>query len=39
VQKHGEERSGQRPAYPITSVDNALRLLMLFRGQPRVRLS
>ncbi len=30
---------GQRPAYPIASVDNALRLLMLFRGQPRVRLS
>lgn len=30
---------GQQPAYPIASVDNALRLLMLFRGQPRVRLS
>jgi len=29
----------QRPAYPIASVDNALRLLMMFRGQPRVRLS
>ncbi len=27
------------PAYPIASVDNALRLLMMFRGQPRVRLS
>jgi IclR family transcriptional regulator, acetate operon repressor len=39
VQKHGEDAAGQRPAYPITSVDNALRLLMLFRGQPRVRLS
>jgi IclR family transcriptional regulator, acetate operon repressor len=30
---------GREPAYPIASVDNALRLLMLFRGQPRVRLS
>ena len=28
-----------KPAYPITSVDNALRLLMLFREQTRVRLS
>jgi DNA-binding IclR family transcriptional regulator len=27
------------PAYPIASVDNALRLLMLFRDTPRVRLS
>jgi IclR family transcriptional regulator, acetate operon repressor len=31
--------TGRPPAYPIASVDNALRLLMLFRGQPRVRLS
>jgi len=30
---------GEEPAYPIASVNNALRLLMLFRGQPRVRLS
>ena len=30
---------GQEPAYPIASVDNALRLLRLFRDQPRVRLS
>jgi IclR family transcriptional regulator, acetate operon repressor len=30
---------GPRPAYPIASVDSALRLLLLFRGQPRVRLS
>ena len=30
---------GQEPAYPIASVDNALRLLLLFRSQPRVRLS
>ncbi len=39
MQKRGDEAAGQRPAYPIASVDNALRLLMLFRGQPRVRLS
>ena len=39
MQKHGGDAEGQRPAYPITSVDNALRLLMLFRSQPRVRLS
>ena len=30
---------GREPAYPIASVDNALRLLMLFRAEPRVRLS
>ena len=30
---------GQEPAYPIASVDNALRLLLLFRSQPRVRLT
>lgn len=30
-------RSG--PNYPISSVDNALRLLLLFRDQPRIRLS
>lgn len=30
---------GPEPAYPIASVDNALRLLMLFRDEPRVRLS
>src|SRR5437763_161850 len=29
----------QKPAYPISSVDNALRLLVLFRDRPRVRLS
>jgi len=43
VQKRQSARQaaepGQEPAYPIASVDNALRLLMLFRGQPRVRLS
>jgi IclR family acetate operon transcriptional repressor len=27
------------PAYPIASVDNALKLLLLFREQPRVRLT
>jgi DNA-binding IclR family transcriptional regulator len=43
VQKRPSARTaderGQQPAYPIASVDNALRLLMLFRGQRRVRLS
>jgi DNA-binding IclR family transcriptional regulator len=39
VQKADDEPAGQRPAYPIASVGNALRLLMLFRSQPRVRLS
>jgi DNA-binding IclR family transcriptional regulator len=29
----------ERPAYPITSVDNALRLLLMFRTRQRVRLS
>lgn len=32
--------SGQEPpAYPIASVNNALRLLLLFREQPRLRLT
>jgi IclR family acetate operon transcriptional repressor len=31
--------AGQPPAYPIASVDSALRLLKLFRDTPRVRLS
>ena len=31
--------SAAAPAYPIASVDNALRLLVLFRDRPRVRLS
>ena len=39
MQKHDQDATALRPAYPIASVDNALRLLMLFRGQPRVRLS
>jgi DNA-binding IclR family transcriptional regulator len=43
VQKRQPGRSasepGQQPAYPIASVDNALRLLLLFRSQSRVRLS
>src|SRR3984885_7893121 len=37
VQKR--DSSQPEPAYPIAAVDNALRLLKLFRGQPRVRLS
>lgn len=32
-------QSDQPPAYPITSVDNALRLVLLFRERPRVRLT
>jgi IclR family transcriptional regulator, acetate operon repressor len=39
VQKQEQPRQTDRPAYPISSVDNALRLLALFREQPRVRLS
>ena len=40
VQKDSHElRRADRPAYPIASVDKALRLLMLFREQSRVRLS
>jgi DNA-binding IclR family transcriptional regulator len=39
VQKENDAERTGRPAYPITSVDNALRLLMLFREQSRVRLS
>jgi len=34
-----KRQPGEEPAYPIASVNNALRLLMLFRDQPRVRLS
>jgi IclR family transcriptional regulator, acetate operon repressor len=34
-----DQPGGPAPAYPIASVDNALRLLMLFRDRPRVRLS
>ncbi|WP_172978246.1 IclR family transcriptional regulator [Microbacterium sp. SYP-A9085] len=30
---------GERPAYPISSVDNALRLLGIFKKQQRVRVS
>jgi IclR family acetate operon transcriptional repressor len=43
VRKHGSSKpatgAGQPPAYPIASVDSALRLLKLFRDMPRVRLS
>src|SRR5215475_12021196 len=38
VQKEHVRRP-ERPAYPIASVDKALRLLMLFREQTTVRLS
>ena len=39
MQKQPGLRDAERPAYPIASVDKALRLLMLFRAQTRVRLS
>ncbi len=39
MQKEHGLRQTERPAYPIASVDKALRLLMLFREQTRVRLS
>ena len=40
MQKRDSSRgAGSPPAYPIGSVDSALRLLMLFRDRPRVRLS
>ena len=39
MQKQPGLRETERPAYPIASVDKALRLLMLFRVQTRVRLS
>lgn len=34
-----EEAAKAAPSYPITSVDNALRLLLMFRGQQRLRVS
>lgn len=38
--EHAEKGSGATsPSYPISSVDNALRLLLMFRGQQRLRLS
>jgi IclR family acetate operon transcriptional repressor len=40
VQKIGSGQSDKEPpAYPISSVDNALRLLLMFRDRPRLRLS
>jgi len=39
VQKDQAHQQTAKPAYPIASVDNALRLLMLFGKQTRVRLS
>jgi len=35
----GDGRPSTGPQYPITSVDNALRLLMMFRSQPVIRVS
>ncbi len=39
MQKTRPEGGQDSPAYPIASVDNALRLLLLFREQPRLRLT
>jgi DNA-binding IclR family transcriptional regulator len=39
VQKDGPQDDGAAPTYPISSVDNALRLLQLFREQQSVRLT
>jgi IclR family acetate operon transcriptional repressor len=38
-EKSADEAEKTPPAYPISSVDNALRLLLMFRGQRRLRLS
>lgn len=38
MQKKQPGSAGNEPAYPIASVDNALRLLLLLRQQPRIRL-
>jgi DNA-binding IclR family transcriptional regulator len=35
----GPQSSGERPAYPIGSVDNALRLLLMFRERRSVRIA
>jgi IclR family transcriptional regulator, acetate operon repressor len=34
-----DQAEGNGPAYPISSVDNALRLLLMFRDRKRLRLS
>jgi IclR family transcriptional regulator, acetate operon repressor len=39
VQKDNPSDDGAAPTYPISSVDNALRLLQLFREQQSVRLT
>lgn len=39
MQKRSPEGGQASPAYPIASVNNALLLLLLFREQPRVRLT
>jgi IclR family transcriptional regulator, acetate operon repressor len=35
----GQPATGERPAYPIGSVDNALRLLLMFRERRTVRIA
>lgn len=37
--KRSDPQGKQPPAYPISSVDNALRLLLMFRDRQRLRLS
>ncbi|MGH3342977.1 MAG: IclR family transcriptional regulator [Carbonactinosporaceae bacterium] len=39
MQKGSMRAGAERPTYAIASVDNALRLLLLFREHPRLRLS
>jgi DNA-binding IclR family transcriptional regulator len=39
VQKNNPPDEGAQPSYPISSVDNALRLLQLFRERQSVRLT
>lgn len=36
---HMTRKANEGPAYPISSVDNALRLVLMLRDQPRLRLS
>ncbi|MGH3319164.1 MAG: IclR family transcriptional regulator [Streptosporangiaceae bacterium] len=39
MQKNGPDTGARPPSYPIASVDNALRLLLMFRDRHSVRLS
>ena len=39
MQKSGSGSERTPPAYPITSVDNALKLLLTFRDRPQLALS